>query len=65
MGSLEPFLRILIIASLSVFVSPVDEEFRASLVRSFISGQKWRSQFTVKPSGPGDEDPYMCLKRDL
>ena len=63
MGSLEPFLSILIIASLRVFVKPVVEEFKASLVRSFISGQKVLSQLTVKPSGPGDEDPFICLKR--
>ena len=57
MRSLEHFLRILIIASLSVFFRLVDEEFRSSLMMSFISGQKLRGQFTVKPSGPGEEDP--------
>ena len=62
MGALEPFLSILMIANLRVFVKPDDEEFKASLVRSFISGQKCLNQLTVKPSGPGDEDPFMCLK---
>ena len=65
MGSLEPFLSILMIANLRVFVKPDDEEFKASLVRSFISGQKCLNQLTVKPSGPGDEDPFICLKSAL
>ena len=59
-GSLSPFLSIFIIAVLRVLVRPLPkEEFRALRVRSFRSGQKALSQFTVKPSGPGELLPFI------